>query len=457
MSGAILSERGDDHVGDAPVVPSSAVDQVDSLHPPHPGELAANVGAVGPLDRVDVPLGQFLKAQGSPRGARRAGLGSRTGLVRGTRGDHLVHPGVDPAGELLAVHGQAHEQSRATHAGRPKPLAGARRLDPGSLQLGHAHDALAVVWVDRRREVRVELPPERLGPTLGELALDLGANLRWNRRSQVQVRERRPQVQPGPANRDRAPSLGQQLVDLLVREGGELPGAELTGRVDEADEAVLQAIALRGRGRAAERLEPPVDLNGVARHGDRILTSGAQPLGDGDRDRRFPDSGRAKDRENVDRPATRSRAGALIHLAPGHNVGLTARVAWRSRNCPCACVSSQPGNGCADSHRTVRPRKPAIRAPQGTLLRSFSWPASVVEVALVISTSTISPWPAVPSKLTVLLWPLRPRRREGSVRLGPSTRTSTVRPTNRWPRSRARRWTTSTRRSMRSRLTGWES
>ena len=65
--------------------------------------------------------------------------------------------------------------------------------------------------------------------------------------------------------------------------------------------------------------------------------------------------------------------------------------------------------------------------------------------------------PAVPSKLTVLLWGLRPRRREGSVRLGPSTRTSIVRPTNRCACSRARRWTNSTSRSIRSRFTGWGS
>ena len=273
-------------------------------------------------------------------------------------------------------------------------------VDPRSLQLGHARDALAVVGLTSPR-VRVELGPERLGPTLGDLALDLGANLRWNRRAQVEVRQRRPQVQPGPADRDRAPSLGEQLVDLRVRQGGEPPGAELPARVDEADQAVLQPVALRGRRRAAQRLEPPVDLDGVARDGDRILTPRSQPLGDGDRNRRFPDPGRAEDRENVDRPATRSRAGALAHLAPGHNVGLTDRVAAplqgrsRSRTLPLRmCLLTAEVWIRADSHRTVRPRKPAVRSLT-TLLRSRSWPASVVDVAPAISTSTSSPGPAV--------------------------------------------------------------
>src|SRR5688500_20246744 len=63
---------------------------------------------------------------------------------------------------------------------------------------------------------------------------------------------------------------------------------------------------------------------------------------------------------------------------------------------------------------------------------------------------------ARPAKLTTLLWRVRPRRRLASVRDVPSTRTSIVRPTNRWARSRARRWTTSTSRCMRSTFSSWE-
>ena len=60
----------------------------------------------------------------------------------------------------------------------------------------------------------------------------------------------------------------------------------------------------------------------------------------------------------------------------------------------------------------------------------------------------------MPSKLTALLWRVRPRSLVSSVRLVPSTSTSIVRPTKRWARSAARRWTTSTSRSIRSTLTG---
>ena len=67
-------------------------------------------------------------------------------------------------------------------------------------------------------------------------------------------------------------------------------------------------------------------------------------------------------------------------------------------------------------------------------------PCSVWLVAALISTSTSSPGAASPLKFTTLLWRVRPRRREASVREVPSTSTSSVRPTKRCARSRARRW-----------------
>ena len=81
---------------------------------------------------------------------------------------------------------------------------------------------------------------------------------------------------------------------------------------------------------------------------------------------------------------------------------------------------------------------------------SDSSPVSVWLVAPVIRTGTISPGDASPLKLTALLWRERPRSRDGSVRDVPSTSTSSSRPTKRCARSLARRWTTSTRRCIRS-------
>src|SRR5262249_7003957 len=92
-----------------------------------------------------------------------------------------------------------------------------------------------------------------------------------------------------------------------------------------------------------------------------------------------------------------------------------------------------------------RDRHPGLPHPGGPDDRDYvqamgfaAAPASVVDVADSISTGTRSPGVAMPSKLTVLLCLVRPRTRAGSLRLGPSTRTSISRPTKRWPRSFAR-------------------
>jgi hypothetical protein len=85
-----------------------------------------------------------------------------------------------------------------------------------------------------------------------------------------------------------------------VGQGGEAPGAELAGGLDESDQPMLQVPALgRGRG-TAERLEAPVDLDRVTGNRDRILTSLTQQVRRGDRDSGLPDPGRAEDREDLE-------------------------------------------------------------------------------------------------------------------------------------------------------------
>ena len=66
---------------------------------------------------------------------------------------------------------------------------------------------------------------QRRRPALGELALDLGADLGRHRRAQVELGQRGAHVEAGAADEDRAPSLGDQLVDLAVGEVGEAAGA----------------------------------------------------------------------------------------------------------------------------------------------------------------------------------------------------------------------------------------
>src|SRR4051794_22858279 len=162
----------------------------------------------------------------------------------------------------------------------------------------------------------------------------------------------------------------------------------------EAEQPVLQPLLLVGRRRSRQRLQPLVDLQRVAVDRDRVLSPLSQQFGQLDRYPRLTNPGGAEDRQDPQRRCVRGRAET---------------------------------------------------------------PLSVCEVADSISTGTNCPGPASPSKLTALPCRVRPRSLVSSVRLVPSTNTSSVRPTKRWARSAARRCTTSTSRSIRSTLTGWGS
>lgn len=100
-----------------------------------------------------------------------------------------------------------------------------------------------------------------------------------------------------------------------------------------------------------------------------------------------------------------------------------------------------------------RPRTERGKAQLAARASSEASPPSVWLVDEVISTSTSSPGEPRPLKFTTLLWRERPLSRAGSLREGPSTSTSRVRPTNRDARSCARSWTSSRRRASRSDLT----
>ena len=136
------------------------------------------------------------------------------------------------------------QRRRCPQLGGPEPLPAPRRFDPGPGELGPARDSLAVVRVDRGREVRIELGVQRLGSALFDLPLDLLANLSRDRRAQVEVGQGGAQIEPGSPDHDRPPALGEQAVDLGVRELGEAAGAELLGHRHEAQQPVLEPRAL---------------------------------------------------------------------------------------------------------------------------------------------------------------------------------------------------------------------
>ena len=238
-----------------------------------------------------------------------------------------------------------------------------------------------------------------------ELLLELLAQPGGGRGLEVEVRERRAQIQARPPDDDRRRALGQQVVDLGVRCRRVLGDAVFAVDRDISDQAVLEPLELFRRGLGGERVQPLVHLNRVRRDGDGALAARAQHLGHLDGDLGLPDPGRPEDATL--RPTSQLVASTSAQAASAREQQLVA--------------GERRGRGCGDLH--------------------------VDELAGL----------AEPGEVDRLVVPRAAAQALGSVRLGPSTRTSCVVSTNGCCARCARRWTTSTSRSIRSRFTAWGS
>ena len=144
----------------------------------------------------------------------------------------------------------------------------------------------------------LQLLVERLRSSLRELVLPAPPDLGRDGRSQVEVRERGAQVQAGAADHDRPPAGREQLVDLAVGELGVPAGAERGVDGQDRQQPVLEPLLLGGRGGAGQGLQAAVDLQRVGRHRHRVLSVGAEPVRQGDRDGGLADAGRPEQRDD---------------------------------------------------------------------------------------------------------------------------------------------------------------
>ena len=225
--------------------------------------------------------------------------------------------------ERVAVHRQRGQQRRVTGPGRPqlaRRVGGRRRLVAGLEQLERSQDALAVGRLDARPHALGQLRVQpfdrpRVG---GEPRADRGVD----RRSEVELGECRPQVQAGAADDDRPSALRDQRVDLGVGPFGVGAGRERLGDRHEAEQAVLEPLALRVRRGAGQDRQSVIDLQRVRRHRDRVLPPRAQALGERDRDRRLPHAGGAEHgddewRRRHGEPVSGPRRAAPAAARPG--------------------------------------------------------------------------------------------------------------------------------------------
>ena len=232
------------------------VDHAHARELAHPRQLALGVVARAALHPLDVAREQLLEAERLARRLRGAGgVRARSTSSRAPAASISSTRRVDrarrapraPSSARRAASGGAAPRStaaRGPRAARARPSSSSssarttRWRSLGSIPSA-AHGARsASTRVQRRRRPALEL---------GRPAL---AHALRRRRAQVELGQRRAQVQAGAADDDRPPPCGEQLVDLRVRELGVLPDAE--GRVErqERHEPVLERRLL---GRARRR------------------------------------------------------------------------------------------------------------------------------------------------------------------------------------------------------------
>jgi len=333
------------------VAKTGAVKSLNPLHTAHPGHLPPSVAPVKHLHPLQVTALELIEADRRPRGPGGAGRSGR-GCFRGSAGvRHGLDPLRDPLGEGRFVHGQPGQHGRVAELPGPE-LSPTERVGgrgvTGAKQLGQSCDPLAVIRLHplamRVRQGRMK----RFRPLPGQIGLHLAADRRRYCRAQLKPGKRCPQVQAGAADHQRVLTSLQDRINLRMHEGGITPRAELLVGGDQAEQPVFEAVPL-GLGRSAgEDLQAPVDLDRVAVHRHGRFTPGGQQPGKLDRNPRLPHSGRPEDRDD----------------GRGH-------------------------------------RMPAGQAPMPESRRSV--PERVWDVAEEISTSTIWPASAVPSKFTALL------------------------------------------------------
>jgi hypothetical protein len=140
---------------------------------------------------------------------------------------------------------------------------------------------------------------QRLGPAFLHVRENSLPQPGRRRRAQLEVGERRLEVETRAPDDDRAPARLERRVDLRVRERGELTRGEGLGHGDERQQAVLEPLPLRRCGRAGEDLEAAVDLESVGGNGHGVLPALAQAVGELDRRGRLPHAGRAEDRDDA--------------------------------------------------------------------------------------------------------------------------------------------------------------
>ena len=205
--------------------------------------------------------------------------------------------------ERRALHHETDEQGAAAHGVRPQLGVVGLGLELARVEeLERPDDPLAIGRVDLARRPRGALLEH--GVKGGSAAaLELGQPalpdpLR-RRRPEAQLGQRGAQVQPGPADHDRAGAGVEQRVYLGVGQLGVLPDAEARVDREERDQPVFELGTIAGSCGTGQGLHPGVHLQGVGGHRDGSLAAHTERSRQLDGNLGFAHAGRPEHRDHI--------------------------------------------------------------------------------------------------------------------------------------------------------------
>src|SRR5512133_749704 len=426
----------------------------------------------------------MASAETSSAGIRRA-TSSATTLLPEAVGPKIARTSTtEPgAGELELLLADADVAQVRLHAAVAAPELGEDALHRGRRSLGDPPQALELLLALRRREPGLvprqqPLLAERV--VRGDLAVGYTREVQQERGEQARpvraaaavddaaalgrMRYRphgRGGVVPEPLEEDQVDVLGRRgdigrrrccslvlLGDLLPLRLARLHERHVHDVYRQLGRRVLLALVVAAE--VDHRADPVVDERAPPR-----LAELSDAVGSHDR----AEAGLAPVRRrqpaklaDVETAVPGEIAWSLLRNVARHRGAMV--VPWQERR-ECSKPEATGVTEDAAPRRTARSSDPAVvssKALTQAATAASCVPLSVVEVAASIVTGTSSPAAAVPVKFTVVFRRVRPRRTAASVRLGPSTSTSSTRPIRWRLRASATFWTTAISRSIRSRL-----
>ena len=337
---------------------------VDHAHPgelAHPRQLAPRVVARAALHRLHVAASSSSKPSALRAVSRRTRRVRAQHLLARARREHRLHARVDPRVQRLALHRQPDQQRRVAHLLAPQLR---RRRRGGSQlarveQLERAHDPLAVVRVDRLAPPTARAAASRAcsagAPVAFELRHPALAHALGRRRTQVELGQRRAQVQARAAHHDRPRARAPAAPSISACASSAYCPA-LNARVErqERDQPMLQLQLARARVATPVSVSRPAYTCSASAE----TATGSSPRARSRRASATATRGLADARRAEQRDRPRIDVGSQLMQISGSTVLLTGATGGLGQAIARALHAR---GGQADPHRTAHRRARAAR------------------------------------------------------------------------------------------------